>query len=157
MPDMRGLWTHKTGFTLVELMIVVVILAILAMIAMAGYGSASEDAKESALTANLQIMREVLQRYRVEHHGRGPELDENGNTDLANALDRLMSKTQRSGKIDANGPLGPYLRRVPTNPYNERNDIRMDGAAPGANTAGWHYNSSTQRFSADDSAENAEL
>lgn len=152
---MRALRTHNYGFTLVELLIVVVILAIMATIVLPQFTDSTEDTKEAALQANLNIVRNVLQRYRAEHYGRGPQIDQNGNADLANALLRLTGRTQHTGLIDAGGPVGPYLTRLPANPFNELDTIRMDGAAPGANTAGWHYNSTTDRFSADDSTEHA--
>src|SRR5215218_1966694 len=58
---------RESGFTLVELLIVVIILAILAAIVIPQFSSASTDAQESALDSNLAAMRSAVELYKVQH------------------------------------------------------------------------------------------
>jgi prepilin-type N-terminal cleavage/methylation domain-containing protein len=148
---------RQAGFTLVELLIVVVVLAILAAVVVPQFTDAGEGAKLAALQANLAIARDIIGRYMAEHRGRPPSIDHNGNPDHANSLTRLTGRTQPNGMIDGGGPLGPYLIEFPVNPFNGKGDVRLDGAPAGANTHGWHVDTSTGRFSADDSPEHAAL
>lgn len=148
---------QNPGFTLVELLIVVIILAIMATIVLPQFSGSAEESKEATLLANLHVIRDVVLRYRAEHYGRRPDMDQDGNPDDANALLRLTGRTQRTGLIDANGPVGPYINKWPRNPFNEMDDVRIGGAPAGAGTHGWHLDEATGILSADDSAEHAAL
>jgi hypothetical protein len=46
----------------------------------------------------------------------------------------------------------PFLRwqRVPVNEFNQRDTVRVGGAAAGANTDGWRFDPLTSEFQADD-------
>jgi len=55
----------KSGFTLVEILIVVVILGILAAIVIPQFTDASTEAKESALKSDLQTMRSQIELYKI--------------------------------------------------------------------------------------------
>ncbi len=57
----------KSGFTLVEILIVVVILGILAAIVIPQFTSASTEAKQSALVSNLQSVRSQIELYKIHH------------------------------------------------------------------------------------------
>ena len=54
----------KSGFTLVEILIVVVILGILAAIVIPSFSNASSDAKLANLKSNLQTVRCQIQLYK---------------------------------------------------------------------------------------------
>lgn len=54
---------RRTGFTLVEVLIVVVILGILASIVMGRVGNAAEDAKERTVRAQLHTLRSAIVLY----------------------------------------------------------------------------------------------
>lgn len=147
--------SRHPAFTLVELLIVVIILGILATVVIPQFTNAGEEARSAALQTNLAIMRGAINRYVLEHYGRSPDKDENGNDDSDNAVARLTGRTQPDGKLDVNGPRGPYLASIPVNPYNGKTDIRLDGAAAGVNTAGWQVDTVTGKLSADDSLTHA--
>ena len=59
---------RKSGFTLVEILIVVVILGILAAIVIPQFTGASTEAKESSLMSNLQAMRSQVELYKIQHN-----------------------------------------------------------------------------------------
>src|SRR5918993_605544 len=59
----------QAGFTLVELLIVVIILAVLAAIIVPQFSSATIDAQESALDANLARLRSSIELFQAQHGG----------------------------------------------------------------------------------------
>jgi hypothetical protein len=65
----------------------------------------------------------------------------------------MTTKTNADG--DAGVEFGPYLQSLPVNLFNDSAAIRMDGAAAGANIAGWRFNTMTGAFNADDSPDHS--
>ncbi len=146
----------RTGFTLVEILIVVIILGILAAIVIPQFTEASNDARNSALTSDLQTLRSQIELYKVQHLEILPHLDENGAADTGNFIARLTGKTDVDATINAAGAFGPYLQKFPTNPFiTNGNTVRFDGAVPGAGTNGWRYNTGNGQIHADDAAHSA--
>jgi general secretion pathway protein G len=148
----------KRGFTLVEILIVVVILGILAAIVIPQFTEASTEAKLSSLCSDLQTVRSQIELYKVQHNDILPDPEAGGAT-----WNRMTQYTDIAGTVNATKTVvfcyGPYLQKVPTNQFNDRNDIRVEAAAStaGANTDGWTLNSGTGAFQADDSAAHAAL
>lgn len=60
-------WTSQTGFTLVELMIVVIIVGILAAVAIPMYSGSTERARATECVAALGTVRSALRNYYAEH------------------------------------------------------------------------------------------
>src|SRR5215213_7262621 len=58
---------NPTGFTLIEILIVVTILGILAAIVVPELSSASRQAREGVMKDDLRFMREQITRYRIQH------------------------------------------------------------------------------------------
>ncbi|MHC4171078.1 MAG: type II secretion system protein [Planctomycetota bacterium] len=58
----------RSGFTLVEILIVVVILGILAAIVIPQFTEASTEAKTSSLMTDLQTMRSQIELYKIQHN-----------------------------------------------------------------------------------------
>ena len=56
----------RTGFTMVELLVVVAIIALLASLAVINYGSARREAREKALIVNMKGIAQAVQAYRGE-------------------------------------------------------------------------------------------
>lgn len=139
------------GFTLVEILIVVVILGILAAIVIPQFTEASTEAKTSSLCTDLQTMRSQIELYKIQHND---DLPGSGTATFEQAL---TGKTDIDGAVDAAGAYGPYLQKIPTNQFNDLSTVRMDGAAAGANTEGWRFDTTSGEFNADDNAEHAAL
>ncbi len=101
--------TRKSGFTLVEILIVVIILGILAAIVIPQFTNASQDARESSLLSQLQTLRSQIELYKLQHKDKLPN--------LVNA-DGILSV--------ASDAFGPYMQSAPTNPVNGLSNV-VDG------------------------------
>ena len=118
------------GFTLVEILIVVVILGILASIVVPRFTNASEDARASALRAQLQTIRGQIEIYRARH-GVPPNL---GTNNVAADWDPLINPTAELS----------YLQGEPINPFNGLVGISATETA----TAGWVWDAANGRITA---------
>ena len=133
------------GFTLVEILIVVSILGIMAAIVVPQYSSTTKEAQLTCLRSNLHAVRKQLELYKIHHNGIWPAAVGDAGTDFAR---RMRTKTDSDGS--AGTQFGPYLERLPVNPYNRRGTVRVGDAAAGANTDGWRFDPLTGEFQADD-------
>jgi general secretion pathway protein G len=137
----------NTGFTLVEILIVVIILGILAAIVIPQFTEASNDARVSALVSDLQTARSQVELYKVQHLDNYPGTV-NGVWTIANFVPHLTGRTDINGV--AGGTLGSYLGKFPTNGFNNSSAVRDATAAADPNTAsgteGWWFNSTTGNF-----------
>ncbi len=100
----------NSGFTLVEILIVVVILGILAAIVIPQFTQASTEARENSLKANLQTIRSQIELFKIQHNDVAPTT----NLTFAN---QMMGRTDQDGTVNAAGEFGPYLQSVPVNPF----------------------------------------
>src|SRR5712671_1399175 len=126
--------SRKSGFTLVEILIVVIILGILAAIVIPQFTNASTDARKASLVSQLQTLRSQIQLFKLQHNDILPDL-------VANQWAQMMSKTDLTGAVNtaAAGLFGPYLESEPINPLN---GFKLVAAAPGAGV-GWTYSNVT--------------
>jgi general secretion pathway protein G len=124
----------KSGFTLVEILIVVVILGILAAIVIPQFTSASTEAKESALVSDLQSVRSQIELYKIHHNDNLP-----GTQGISFVL-AMTSKSDQDGVVGVGATFrfGPYMQSIPVNPFNDLNTVEEDGT-PGNNDYGWHF------------------
>jgi len=139
----------KKGFTLVEILIVVVILGILAAIVIPQFTEASTEAKTSSLCSDLQTVRSQIELYKIQHNDALP------GSGTASFVQAMTGQTDIAGAVGTD--YGPYLQQMPKNPFNNLNTVRIDGAAAGANTEGWRFDSASGAFVADDTAAHAAL
>jgi general secretion pathway protein G len=153
----------KSGFTLVEILIVVVILGILAAIVIPQFTNASTEARESALVSNLQSVRSQIELYKVQHNN-----DALPGAGTATFNECMEGYTDKNGAVVAQGTagaLGKYMEKIPVNPFSTLDSVatpallvRVETGAStaGANTAHWVYNTGTGTFQADDALSNSE-
>ena len=170
----------QSGFTLIEMLVVVIILGILAMIIVPQITVSTEDARKTTLQQILGIMRNAIETYAAQHRNRYPGVyaETDGTTltitDAAAKtamLAQLTQFTNLNGQVqatkDATFKYGPYIKTasLPTNPYNDNTDVVVDfdqnditaARAPAGAGEGWQYFAPIGVFFANDSAANAAL
>ena len=134
----------SSGFTLVEILIVVVIMAILAATIIPQFSESTTDAKMSSAKFNLHTLRSQIEVYRAQHNFESPSA----------TLAELTARTDADGNVMPTGgdvadyPYGPYMRQLPANPFTSSNVVKTvtnDPAAAGDvdTTNGWLYNDTT--------------
>lgn len=170
----------QSGFTLIEMLVVVIILGILAMIIVPQITVSTEDARKSTLLQNLGIMRNAIETYAAQHRNRYPGLYSEANGTALTTTDaeakaamiaQLTQFTDLNGRVqatkDTTYKYGPYIKTnsLPMNPYNENADVVVDfdqndittARAPSGGTEGWQYFVPIGVYFANDSAANAAL
>jgi prepilin-type N-terminal cleavage/methylation domain-containing protein len=128
-----------SGFTLVELLIVVLILAILAAVVIPQFAGMSLESKESALVSNLNTVRQAISLYRIQHDETYP-----GQTDWNQLLTQLSTGTEEDGSSGSS--FGPYLMtKFPDNPIamNDQGKLVSDMSAGPSDSQGYAYNPDT--------------
>lgn len=138
--------SRKKGFTLVEILIVVIILGILAAVVIPQFSEASNDTREASVMTDLKTIRSQIQLYKAQHLEAYPDDFEA----------QMTSYTDVDGEdqaaYDSTHRFGPYMLRVPPNPWTGVNTVTtVTGAATAYSaaadmTAGWWYNSDTGEF-----------
>ena len=119
----------RSGFSLLEVVIVVAIIAILAAIGIPRMSRGSKGANDAALQGDLAVLRNAIDLFSAEHGGSFP---------TAGAIvNELTQYTDVSGAVSASKTnthiYGPYLRSVPPLPVGTRKgstDIAAADAAP---------------------------
>ncbi|MFI4859739.1 MAG: type II secretion system protein [Phycisphaerales bacterium JB063] len=127
---MRARKMVAKGFTLVEILIVVVILGILAAIVIPQFTNASEAAKYSNMVSQLQTVRSQIALYQNQHNDAMPDLSSN--------WDDLTGETNITGAAPTGTDIvyGPYLQKVPVNPFTDSSSVGANAAAASA-SVGW--------------------
>ena len=166
----------QSGFTLIEILIVVILLGILATIIIPQVSVSTDDAKLNTLITNLSQMRNSVEVYYYQHSNAYPgaavpatvPAGECGTTALA-FICQLTRYTDASGNIanakTATYKFGPYIKggALPLNPFNSKSDVTLDTtetsimvkASGGANT-GYKFYAITGVLMAADGAHETE-
>ena len=95
----------QSGFTLIEVMVVVVILGILAAVIVPNVIGRDEDAKRTLVQSSLSNVANALEMYRLDNH-KYPTTQE--------GLEALVTKPA-SAKVF---PAGGYLKSIPNDPWD---------------------------------------
>lgn len=150
----------RSGFTLIEILIVVVILGLLSSIVVPQFTKTSSQTREATLKDCLRYLRTQIQVYKVQHANVPPGFPDNDLSQVPDATTFVAQMTQftdDSGHV--NGTLsdvyrwGPYLSELPANPMTSSNGILVIGgpSMPAPNPSqpyGWIYNSQLQQIRA---------
>jgi prepilin-type N-terminal cleavage/methylation domain-containing protein len=130
---------NNSGFTLIEMLIVVILLGILAMLIIPQVGVSTEDAKLNTLQTNVQGLRNAVELYYAQHgEYPGAKKQTDGAAVASDAeaeaafVPQLTQYTDGDGKVSATKnstyKYGPYLKTttLPANPYNSASSIKCD-------------------------------
>lgn len=134
---------RNRAFSLIELVVVVVILGIIGAIAIPRMSRGASGAADSALVADLAVLRNAIALYETEHQGAYPA--------LATFTAQLTQYSDISGGTSATKTgayiYGPYLRAVPKLKVGS-NKGSSAVAATGGGSEGWLYNATTGEITA---------
>jgi prepilin-type N-terminal cleavage/methylation domain-containing protein len=154
---------NRSGFTLIEMLIVIIILGILAMVIIPQITVSTDDAKVSTLKTSITGMRSSIEVYYAQHNNTYPGmvLETDGTTATTSATavaaftKQLTQFTNDKGVAvatkDLTHALGPYIKGgvLPTNPFKDNTlvcdiavvDITLTVGAKRAadGSTGWKY------------------
>src|SRR5215207_3806559 len=113
MTAIRNNRARKTGFALIEILIVVIILGILAAIVIPQFSSASNDARRSNVQTTAQTLRSQIALYRLQHQDNLPNLTGDG-TGATDFWAHMTQYSDESGNLNgltktATHKYGPYM------------------------------------------------
>ena len=135
----------RSGFTLIEVLIVIVIMAVLAATIIPQFSSSTKDAQTSSVKFNAHALRSQIELYKAHHLGNYPEI-------IDSSLPQLTKASDVSGNTvdtpDAAHPYGPYLDDIPVNPFNSLKTVAAVATAgtrptTGSGASGWQYDKTT--------------
>lgn len=153
---------RQKGFTLVEILVVVAILGIVAAIVLPMIGNHVSHGKEAAARKALQMIRGQIELYRFEHQGLVPGYFLNPMGIKSQATYTMLynqfigTSTLDGNAVSARTPaglyrFGPYLEKLPVNPFNNRSTFKYVPSATAFSAAadkstGWLYKKETAEF-----------
>lgn len=149
---------NNSGFTLIEILIVVMVLGILAMVIVPQISVSTSDAKESTLQTNIFALRNAIELYYHQHNNVYPgfnKIDGTASGAPADAqtafLEQLTQYTEVNGTVAAvksdTAKYGPYLKSttLPLNSFNDLSSVICDVSEDNitvkasSGTAGWKF------------------
>jgi len=150
---------RNSGFTLVEILIVVVILGILASIVIPQFSNASAQARENTLKDELRYLRTQITVFAAQHRDKPPGFPD-GDTSTCPSNDTAFVEQMTmftdeacevSNSKTSTHKYGPYLSRIPVNPINGNASILItitDMTPNSTDGHGWIYNPDTRQITA---------
>lgn len=126
----------QTGFSLVEVLIVIVLMSVLAGIVVQNFLTITGDADLKLALHNLGVFRGTIELYRGQHNGGLP----------SDSLQELLRATNVAGEIGSppEHALGPYLSDIPGNPLTKSSRVTVINTNRPTQSdttgGGWLYN-----------------
>ena len=145
----KSVRSGKSGFTLIEILIVVVLIGIMAAMVIPKFSNAAAESRESMLLENLRILKAQVGVYRAQHWDVAPGYpngDTSNNPTEADFVAQLTLYSDEDGVTNAvltdRFKYGPYMREIPENPINGLPTVEIindGGALPGVgdDSHGW--------------------
>jgi len=106
---MRRLFSNRTGFTLIEVMVVVIILGILAAIVVPKLTGRTEQARKVKAKVDIKNIGAALEQFNLDN-GYYPTTDQ--------GLEALVNEPI-TGILPENWQEGGYLQKVPSDPWSQ--------------------------------------
>ena len=150
--------TKKNAFTLIEVILVVTILGILGALILPTFQGHIVSARESAAKDSLRTMRTQIELYKLQHDGFPPGYVNGFGVPTAMLQLQFTGTTAVTGQASPNtiptDPFvnGPYVLRLPENPFNDLSNIAYVAAATvfadavDGTSSGWLYKKETGEF-----------
>jgi prepilin-type N-terminal cleavage/methylation domain-containing protein len=120
------------AFTLVEILIVVVLLGVLAAIVIPAVANSGTAARQSALAAELNLLRRFVLVYTSQHLEVAPGYPDGDATAAPTSeafVNQALLATNAGGETADRGTAGykygPYLSKIPTNPFNKLDTVEV--------------------------------
>jgi len=139
----RRVMREKSNWSYVEVISITVVLSVISMSVVPKFTQASRESRNCELIDGLHQMRSQLELYRAQHDNCLPPVD---------SFESF--KTNMTTNV---GQYGPYIEKIPVNPFNNLKTICFDGEPAGADKAGWRIDTKSGLFQSDDSAAHAAL
>jgi general secretion pathway protein G len=109
----------ESGFTLIELMVVILIIGLLATIVVQNLRGATDKAKRIKAEADISAFKTALDRYYLDN-GSYPTTDQ--------GLLALVSPPT-TGKVPVDYPDGGYIEKIPPDPWANPYAYQSDGSS----------------------------
>jgi general secretion pathway protein G len=116
--------SDDTGFTLVELLVVIVILGVLAGIAVFAVGNLTTNSVQAACKSDYKTVELAVESYKAQE-GEYPTTGDHG---LGSGDAVTAAKGLLAGDTSASPHLGPWLRDQPINAGHYRIEASTDGS-----------------------------
>jgi general secretion pathway protein G len=141
----RIMEAEHRGFKLFELLFIAAVLGSIGTVVVPPLTQASNEDNIVYIVGVLHNMRSQIDLYKAQHNGLLPPAD------APEIFERALTQKDAKG-------LGPYMKALPVNPFNQLSTVRISSDGDqGAGAHGWHFNKITGDFHADDSIGHAQL
>ncbi|MEN6576049.1 MAG: type II secretion system protein [Phycisphaerales bacterium] len=140
----------RGGFSLVQIVLVMVILAVIGTSMAPRFTSAASDARTASLCERLQLVRRHIEVYRRQHADSLP-------ISAGETAEDFVRRITNVGEALSGEDSDLDLDRIPVNPYNRLDTVRVGGPEAGAGTHGWRFDPVTGDFRADDRCDTDDL
>jgi prepilin-type N-terminal cleavage/methylation domain-containing protein len=149
---------RRRAFTFIEVMIAVVLLGILAAVLFPKLRGQTIIARESSAKDSLNLMRTQIEFYKIDHDGIRPGYMDGSGVPTAILPYQFVATTTITGAVSPSTfpstpyLYGPYIKKMPQNPFNDLTNIAYVAEATAFSDAvdgtssGWLYKKETGEF-----------
>src|SRR5437763_1075270 len=125
---------RRSGFTLIEILMIVIILGVLATVIIGLFQNATSDASTNSLRDDLRGIRAALQIYYAQH-GAYPA--------IASFEPQMTQYSSATGAVQATSDptyhYGPYILKVPPLPVGTNKGLNTVTTTTYIDGFGWQY------------------